>query len=67
MRRVMREIRLCKPGTECAVEVLRDGDAVEVRAMLEDAPSTVAAAGTQQAPPQSPAPRIIVPDRLRQQ
>ncbi len=67
MRRVMREIRLCKPGTECAVEVLRDGDAVEVRAMLEDAPSTVAAAGTQQAPPQSPAPRIIVPDRLRHQ
>ena len=67
MRRVMREIRLCKPGTECAVEVMRDGDVVELKAMLEDAPRSVAAAGSPQAPPQSPAPRIIVPDRLRQQ
>jgi S1-C subfamily serine protease len=38
MRRVMRQIRLCKPGTECVVGVMRDGEAIEVKAMLEDAP-----------------------------
>jgi S1-C subfamily serine protease len=34
----MRQIRLCKPGTECVVGVMRDGEAIEVKAMLEDAP-----------------------------
>jgi S1-C subfamily serine protease len=66
MRRVMREIRLCKPGAECAVELLRDGETVQVRAVLEESPARMAAVAP--APPPAPrlAPRIIVPDHLRQ-
>jgi S1-C subfamily serine protease len=68
MRRVMRQIRLCKPGTECVVEVMRDGESIEVKAMLDDAPRSVAATGAPVAPQPAPvAPRIIVPDRLRSQ
>jgi hypothetical protein len=64
----MRQIRLCKPGTECVVEVMRDGESIEVKAMLDDAPRSVAATGAPVAPQPAPvAPRIIVPDRLRSQ
>jgi len=41
MRRVMRQIRLCKPGTECVVEVMRGGSPLEVKAILDDAPRMV--------------------------
>ncbi|MFM1936433.1 MAG: putative periplasmic serine endoprotease DegP-like precursor, partial [Planctomycetota bacterium] len=66
MRRVMREIRLCKPGAECAVELLRDGETVQVRAVLEESPARMAAAAPAAPPAPRPAPRIIVPDHLRQ-
>ena len=65
MRRVMREIRMCKPGVECAVEVLRDGETVEVRAVLEESPARLAATAPRPSSPR-PAPRIIVPEHLRQ-
>jgi len=60
MMRVTRAIRMCKPGADCDVEIVRGGDAMTVSAKLEDAPSVPVAAGRA-------APRVVVPDRFRGQ
>jgi hypothetical protein len=60
MMRVMRAIRMCKPGAECDVEIVRGGDPMTVSARLEDAPAVPVATGRA-------APRVVVPDRFRGQ
>jgi serine protease Do len=60
MMRVTRAIRMCKPGAECDVEIVRGGDSMTVSAKLEDSPSVPVASGRG-------APRVVVPDRFRGQ
>ena len=60
MMRVMRAIRMCKPGAECDVEIVRGGDPMTVSARLDDAPAAPVAAGRA-------APRVVVPQRFRGQ
>ncbi len=54
-------IKLCVPGTDCSVEVVREGQNLKLTALLADRSTALAAAG-QGAPPTGMAsPRIVVP------
>jgi serine protease Do len=60
LQRVQRAVKLCKPGSECPIEVFRDGGTVTLAAQLDDSSKQVAAAT-------APAPAIrLAPDAVQQ-
>ena len=45
LQRVLRAVRLAKPGAECPIEVFRDGGTITLTAVLDDSAQQVAQAG----------------------